>query len=331
MSIRAVGRLMSVAACIVGTTAFAPVASAQGDAAAYPSKPIRIIVGFSAGGGNDILARLIGQKLSESLSQPVVIDNKPGASAIIATEYVKNATPDGYTLLMGAIGAMSINPAVYSKLPYATLRDFVPISMLASFPLIMVINNSAPYKTVQELIAYAKANPDKANYASSSPAFQLTTELFKMKTGTPMQHISYRGSGESVMAVISGTVLTTIADTIPLAGQLKAGQVRAIAVTSAKRIEEFPDIPTMAEAGVADMEVGLWTGLWVPAGTPSAIAKKLQDEVIRAVKDPEINKRMRALGVEPVGNTSEEYARIVEADIARWTSIAKANNIKIEQ
>ena len=260
-----------------------------------------------------------------------MIENKPGASAIIATEYVKNAAPDGYTVMMGAIGAMSINPAVYTKLPYETLRDFKPLTMLGSFPLILTVAATSPFKSVQDVVAFAKANPDKANYGSSSPAFQLPTELFKMKTGAPIQRIAYRGSGESVMAVISGTVIMTIADPIPVAGQLKAGQVRGLAVTAAKRMDEFPDIPTMAEAGVPDMEVGLWTGFFVPVATPPAIAAKLEAEFIRAIKSPDVAARLKELGVEPAGIPSQEFARIIEQDIARWTAVAKANNIKFDQ
>jgi tripartite-type tricarboxylate transporter receptor subunit TctC len=304
-------------------------ARAQEDARTFPSKPLRIVVGFSAGGGNDILARILGQKLSENIGQPVVIENKPGAAAIIATELVKNAPPDGYTILMGAIGAMAINPAVYAKLPYAPVRDFTPLTQLGSFPMIMAVSAKSPFNSVQDVVAYAKANPDKANYASSSPAFQLTTELFKMRTGAPMQHIAYRGSGDSVMAVIAGTVTLTIADAIPVAGQIKGGQVRGLAVTSGARMAEFPDIPTLKEQGV-DMDVGLWTGFFVPAATPAAIAKKLEAEFIRAIKAPEVSARFRELGVEPKGTTSEEFARTIAADIERWTAVAKANNIKIE-
>src|ERR1700710_2338994 len=160
----------------------------------YPTRPIHIIVGFTAGGGNDIIARVYGQKLSESLGQPVIIENKPGAGAIVATEYVAKSTPDGYTLLVGASGAMSINPAVYTKLSYDSIRDFIPVSELGSFPLILIVNASSPFKSVAELVAYAKANPDKANYSSSSAAFQLVTELFKQKTGAPMQGIPYKGT-----------------------------------------------------------------------------------------------------------------------------------------
>ncbi len=321
---------ISAAAAIVLALAV-PGAWAQEDAKSFPNKPIRLVVGFSAGGGNDILARVVAQKLSENIGQPVVIENKPGASAIIATEYVKNAAPDGYTVLMGAIGAMAINPAVYTKLSYAPQQDFKPLTMLGSFPLILTVSAASPFKSVQDLVAFAKANPDKANYGSSSPAFQLPTELFKMKTGAPMQMIAYRGSGESVMAVISGTVIMTIADVIPVVGQLKGGQVRGLAVTAGKRIDDFPDIPTMAEAGVPDMEVGLWTGFFVPVRTPAAIASKLEAEFIRAIKDRSVSARLKDLGVVPAGNTSEEFARVLDADIARWATVAKASNVKVEQ
>jgi tripartite-type tricarboxylate transporter receptor subunit TctC len=305
-------------------------AAAQDAAASYPSRPIRIIVGFTAGGGNDILARLVGQKLSESLGQPVVIENKPGAGAIIGTEYVKGQAADGYTLLMGASGAMTINPAVYTKLPYSTQRDFVPISMVASFPFLLLVNPATPVKSVAELVAYAKANPDKANYGSSSPAFQLTAELFKQRTGAPMQHIPYKGSNESLGAVVANQVLVSIVDAAPAAGQIAAGQVRPLAVTSGKRSPQFPDVPTLSEAGVPDMEVAFWSGLFAPAGTPPAIVGKLQDEVRRIVRLPDIQERMKTLAVEPAGNTSEEFSRAIAADIERWTAVAKASNIKIE-
>jgi tripartite-type tricarboxylate transporter receptor subunit TctC len=304
---------------------------AQDAAKGFPSRPIRLVIGFAAGGGNDILARIVMQKVSESLGQPIIIENKAGAQSIIAAEHVKNATPDGYTVMMGAIGAMAINPAVFAKLPYDTVRDFKPLTMLGSFPLILTVAANSPFKNVQDVVAYAKANPDKANYGSSSPAFQLPTELFKMKTGAPIQRIAYRSSGESVLAVISGTVIMTIADVIPVAGQLKAGQVRGLAVTADKRMSEFPDIPTMAEAGVPDMEVGLWTGFFVPSATPPAIAAKLEAEFVRALKSPDVAARLKELGVEPSGNTSQEFARIIERDLARWTAVAKANDIKFEQ
>jgi tripartite-type tricarboxylate transporter receptor subunit TctC len=304
-------------------------AAAQ-DAANYPNRAIRIVVGFTAGGGNDLLARLVGQKLSESFGQPVIVDNKPGAGAIIATEYVKNQPGDGYTLLMGASGAMAVNPAVYTRLPYNAQRDFAPISMVASFPFLLLVNPATPVNSVAELVAYAKANPAKANYASSSPAFQLTAELFKQRTGAPLEHIPYKGSNESLNAILADQVLVAFVDAAPAAGQIASGQVRALAVTSGKRSARLPDVPTLAETGVADVDVSFWSGLFAPAGTPAAVVTKLQEEVRRIVSLPDIRQRLAALAVEPAGSTSAEFAKVVAADIERWTAVARAGNVKIE-
>jgi tripartite-type tricarboxylate transporter receptor subunit TctC len=305
-------------------------AFAEEDPAKYPTRPIHIIVGFTPGGGNDIIARIVGQKLSESLGQPVIIENKPGGGAIVATEYVAKSAADGYTLLVGASGAMAINPAVYAKLPYDSIRDFVPLSELGSFPLFLIVNASSPIKSVAELVAYAKANPDKTNYASSSAAFQLVTEQFKQKTGAPMQVIPYKGANDSVMAVISGQVTATIADAGPVSGQVKSGLVRALAVAAPKRTEDFPDVPTMKEAG-ADVDAVLWSGIFAPKDTPPAIARKLEGEFTRIARLPDVIARLKPLGIESVGNTSDEFARILASDIARWTEVAKAGNIKMEQ
>ena len=296
----------------------------------YPTKPIRLIVGFGAGGGNDIFARLIAPKLSERLGQPVLVENKPGAGGTIAADLVAKSAPDGYTLYVGATGAMTISPAVFTKLPYDTLRDFAPVSMIADFPLLLTVNADAPVKTVKELVAYAKANPDKANYASSSPAFQLPTEQFKQKTGAPMERINYKSSGEMLTAVVSGEVLMAIADVPPIMGHLKAGRVRALAVTGAKRLADLPDVPTMAEAGVPDLEVRLWSGLFAPAATPAGIVKKLEAAMMAAIKSPDVHKRLKELQVDPSGNTSEEFRRLVAAELVRWAAVAKAANIKLD-
>jgi len=305
-------------------------AFAQEDPSKYPVRAIHIIVGFTPGGGNDIIARVVGQKLSESLGQPVIIENKPGGGAIVATEYVAKSPPDGYTLLVGASGAMAINPAVYAKLPYDSMRDFTAVSELGSFPLILIVNASSPIKSVAELVAYAKANPDKANYSSSSAAFQLVTEQFKQKTGAPMQVIPYKGANDSVMAVISGQVTATIADAGPVSSQVQGGQARALAVAAPKRMEDFPDVPTMKEAG-ADVDAVLWSGVFVPSNTPPEIVKKLEREFIRIARLPDVIARLKPLGIESVGNSSEEFARILVSDIARWTEVARAGNIKLEQ
>ncbi len=304
-------------------------AAAQEDPSKYPTRPIHIIVGFTAGGGNDIIARIFGQKLSESLGQPVIIENKPGGGAIVATEYVAKSAPDGYTLLVGASG-MAINPAVYAKLPYDSVRDFVAVSELASFPLILIVNPSSPIKSVAELVAYAKANPDKTNYSSSSASFQLVTELFKQRTGAPMQVIPYKGANDSVMAVISGQVTATIADAGPALSQVLGGQARALAVAAPKRMEELPDVPTLKEVG-ADVDAVLWSGLFAPKDTPPGIVKKLEGEIMRIARLPDVTARLKPLGILPVGNSSEEFGRILDSDIARWAEVARVGHIRIEQ
>jgi tripartite-type tricarboxylate transporter receptor subunit TctC len=321
----------AVISAFLGLAGFtATAARAEEDPAKYPTRAIHIVVGFTPGGGNDLIARIIGQKLSDSLGQAVVIDNKPGGGAIVATEYVAKSQPDGYTLLVGASGAMAINPAVYARLNYDPVKDFVPISELGSFPLILIVNASSPIKSVTDLIAFAKAHPNEANYSSSSAAFQLVTELFKQKTGAPMQEIPYKGANDSVMAVISGQVTATIADAGPVSGQVKGGRVRALAVTSPGRAEDFPDVPTLKEAGT-DVDAVLWSGIFAPRQTPPAIVKKLEAELMRIVGEPDVLARLKPLGIQPVGNSSDEFARVLAADIARWTEVARAGNIKIEQ
>jgi len=294
----------------------------------YPSRPIRVVVGYSAGGGNDLVVRVIAPKLGEALGQPVIVDNKPGAQSIIAAELVAKSAPDGYTLLMGPSGSMTINPATYSKLPYSPLRDFAPISMIGSFPLIVVVNPQLPVRSVRELIDYAKANPGKVNYASSAGIFQIATELFKQKTGTQFEMIPYKGSGDSVQAVAAGQVTMTFVDPPPATGLLKAGTVRGLAVTSARRHPSWPELPTLVELGMPEMDVSVWMALFAPARTPPAVLARLQREVARAVQSPEVKERFAALGVDPVGGTSEALALQVARDIEKWTAVAKAAGIK---
>lgn len=325
---RTPGRNVLMAACL-GWLVLAEPAFGQEDPSKYPSRAIHIIVGFAAGGGNDIIARVFGQKLSESFGQPVIVENKPGGGAIVATEYVAKSQPDGYTLLMSASG-ISINPAVYAKLPYDAINDFVAVSELASFPLIMIVNGSSPIKSAAELVTYAKANPDKTNYASSSASFQLVTELFKLKTGAPMQVIPYKSANESVLAVVSGQVTTTIADAGPVLPQVKSGTVRALAVAAPKRMEELPDVPTLQEAG-ADVDAVLWSGIFVSKATPAAIVRKLESELMRIAALPDVKARLKPLGIDTVGNSSDAFAKILAADIARWSDVARAANIRIEQ
>lgn len=315
------GVLSLVALCAAGTAAWG-----QG----YPSKPIRIVVGFPPGGGNDIIARLVGAKMQENWGQAVVIDNKPGANSIIAAEFVAKAPPDGYTLLVNATGGMSVNPVIYSKLPYDSLKDFVPISMVGVFPLVLVVNPSLPVHSVRELIEYVKANPGKLNYSSGSTAFQVATEMFKQMTGTHISHIPYKGSAASISAVLAGDVQMTIVDTPPLVPQIKAGRVRALAVTSSKRAASMPDLPTLSEAGVPGYDMALWIGVFAPAGTPHEVAAKLNAEVVRIVNLADVRERLAAMGVDPLGNTSEQMAEWIKGEIARFGPVVKAANIRAD-
>ena len=315
--------VLCVAACfaVAGTPAFAQDAS-------YPNKPIRIVIGLAAGGGIDVITRVVAQKLSEQLGQQVLVENKAGASGIIAAEFVMKAPPDGYTLMMAPSGPMVYNPIMFTKLPYSPLKDFTPIGMVASFPLIAVVNTATPVKTMKELIDYAKANPAKANYAASTAAFQLTTELLNMQSGAGLVNITYKGTNESVAAVLGGDVLMTIADSGPASAALRGGKVRGLAVTSKQRMAAFPDLPTVAEAGFPELETTLWGGLFAPAGTPPAIVKKLEQEVARAVRSADVRERFNTLTVNPVGGTGEELAQTITSEIARWSAVAKKSNIK---
>jgi tripartite-type tricarboxylate transporter receptor subunit TctC len=296
----------------------------------FPTKPVHIIVGFAAGGGNDIIVRVLAPKMTEGLGQPVIIENKPGAQNIIAAEYVAKAAPDGYTLLMGPSGAMTMNPAIYSKLPYSPLKDFIPISMIGDFPLLLVVGAALPVKSVKELIEYARANPAAVNYSASAAPFQLAAELFNQKTGTKFAYIPYKSSGDSVNAVMSGQVTITITDPPPVIGPIKGGRVRALAVTASKRDAAWPEVPTLAEAGGPDVEIRLFTGFHAPAGTPRAIVDRLQREVARVVKIPEIRERLDQMSIVPSGNTSEEFRAIIARDIDKWTAVAKAANVKAD-
>ncbi len=296
----------------------------------YPSKPIRLVVGYSPGGGNDLIARIVAARLQSKLNQSVIVDNKPGAQSIVAAELVAKAAPDGYTLLVAPSGPMTINPAVYAKLPYDPLKDFVPVTMLAEFPLLLVVGADQPVKTVKELVEHARANPTLANYASSATPFQLASELFNARTESKFQHIPYKGSGDAVQAVVAGQVLMALADSGPVAGPLKGGKLRALAVTTAHRPPDFPDIPTMAEAGVPDMEIALWTGIVAPAGTPAEIVTFLQDVIADILEEPGVRNALDAISVDAQAMSSKDFAEVIARDTARWKQVAKTANIKLD-
>jgi len=323
-----VGRLAGVA--LFAFLAAPLTASAQDGAAGYPNKTIRFVVGFAAGGGNDIFARIIGQKLSERTGQPVVIDNRPGAAGRLSAEFVATQPADGYTILVGASGAMAIGPLIY-KTGYQTLKTFVPVTMIADFPLFLVVSPEHPAKNVQQLVAWTKANPGEANYATSSPAFTLPTELFKLRTGAQGVAIPYRSSNESVLSIMQGNAAMTIVDPPPSTQQVQAGKLRALAVTAKSRSRELPDVPTMAEAGVPDVNLGLWSGFFVPAGTPQPIVDKLAKEFREIVLNTEAKDRLVAMATTPSGIGPAEFARHIEAEIKLWEGVIKDGNLKFAE
>jgi tripartite-type tricarboxylate transporter receptor subunit TctC len=315
-----------VAAMLLGA-AIAP-AAAQGD---FPSRPIRLVVGFAAGGGNDIFARLVADKASQILGQTVIVENKPGAGGRLAPEYVLQQAADGYTLFVGPSGAMAVAAAIYPDLKYSPTKDFVPLAMIANFPLIMVIGADNPSKTLKEFIAWMKQHPDKANYASSSPAFVITAELLKLKSGMPGTMIPYKSSNEMNLSVIQGQSAMTIADGPPTIPQVKAGKVKAIAVTGKERSDELPDVPSMAEAGYPDVDVHLWSGIFAPTATPPAVVAKLRKAFAEAIADPGVASKLKAMAVNPGGDTPEQFSKTIQNDIVKFADVVKAANLKFEE
>jgi tripartite-type tricarboxylate transporter receptor subunit TctC len=306
-------------------------ALAQADAArGFPERPLRIVVPFGPAGGTDTIARVIAGKMGESLGQPVIVENKPGAQGIIACEFVQRAVPDGYTILIATSGPMAANAAIHSKLPYDPVRDFAPITMIGSYPVILVVNASMPLNSAQELIAYARARPDKVNYGTSGSLGQLVSELFNQQAGTKFQYIPYRSSGDFVGALLSNEITMALSDTPPISGQVRAGKLRALAITSASRHHAWPDVPTMAEAGLPDFVVAFWNGFFVPARTPAPIVHRLHAEIARVIALSDVRERLNGLGVDPAAMPGDAFAKIIAADIARWTAVARAANIKAD-
>jgi tripartite-type tricarboxylate transporter receptor subunit TctC len=321
-------RCAALAALLAG--AISP-AWAQTDAATnYPTKPVRMIVGFAAGGGNDIFARLVGQKLGDILGQSIVIENRPAAGGRQAAEYVANQPADGYTLLVGASGMMSVAAAVYPNLRYHPTKSFIPLSMIASFPLIMSVPVDNPSKSVAELAAFAKQHPDRANYGTTSPAFTIAAELLKLKTGMPGVAIPWKSSTEMLLCVVSEQCLMAIADGPPTVPLVKAGKVHALAVTGTERSSELPDVPSMAEAGFPEVDIHLWSGVFAPAATPPAIARKLEAALQQAILAPEVAPKLKAMAVTPGGTSSEEFRRKIDADIKAFEGVVKAANLTFE-
>ncbi|HZD89232.1 MAG TPA: tripartite tricarboxylate transporter substrate binding protein [Pseudolabrys sp.] len=312
-------------------TALVAIGAGMGNArAAYPERPIRFIVGFAAGGGNDLFARLVVQKFQQNTHASAIVENKPGAGGRIASAYVAHQPADGYTVLVGATGQMAIAAAIFSDLAYNPVKDFIPLNMIASFPLVLVVPAGAPIKSVKELVAWAKAHPDKSNFATSSPAFTIATELLKLKTGMPGVAIPYRSSNESNLCVISGQCLFTISDGPPAIPLIKGGKSRALAVTGSARSPELPGVPSMAEAGYPQVDTQLWSGLFVPTGTPPAIVAKLRAELGKALADPAVQGGLRKMAVTPGGPTGEAFRQRMETDIKTFTEVVKTAHLTFQ-
>jgi tripartite-type tricarboxylate transporter receptor subunit TctC len=312
----------------VGLVHIAPVYAAS---AAYPTRAIRLVVPFAPGGSNDIMARLVAQNYSESLGQPVVVDNRPGASGTIGTDVVAKAQADGHTLLMMSV-TLAVNPSLRLKLPYDTRKDLLPLTLVASAPLMLVVHPSLPVKSVKDLIAHAKANPGKLNFASGGPGTtpHLAGEMFKSMAGFEMVHVPYKGGGPALVDLVGGQVqimLENIPSTLPHA---KAGRLRALAVTGLKRSALVPDLPTLDEAGLKGYEIVGWNGLFAPAGTPKNILARIHAETVKALAKPEVQERLATLGAEGVGSSPNDFAKFFDAEIAKWARVVKEAGLKPE-
>jgi tripartite-type tricarboxylate transporter receptor subunit TctC len=315
-------------ASIVLTLSCAPV-SAQ---SAYPVKPLRLLVGFPPGGSTDVLSRQIGARLGEALGQQIVIDNRPGAAGNLASELVAKGVADGYTLMMATVASHAINPAMYRKLPFDPLRDFAPVTLVATYPLLLSINPTVPAKNVKDLIAMAKAKPGQIRLASSgsgSPG-HLSGEIFKALAGIDWLHVPYKGGAPANLAVLSGEAHVTFATLPGMMPFVKAGRVTAAAVTTAKRSPALPDVPSVAESGLPGFDVSSWAGVVGPAKLPQPIVRKLNEELRRVIEAKELRDRLAAEGANPVGNTPEQFAAFLKAEVAQWSKAVKAAGAQVD-
>ena len=312
----------------VAALALALPAGAQG----YPSKPIRFVVPYPAGGPLDTVARLLSQKVSEAVMQPVVVDNKPGAGGNIGADIVAKSPPDGYTILMGAVATHAINPTLYASIPYDPVRDFTPITQVASTPNVLVVNPAVPANDVKAFIAHAKANPGKLNFGSGSTgsAGHLAGELFNAQAGVKMTHVPYKGAAPAMQDLLGGRIELMFDNLASSLAQVKAGKVRALAVTTAKRSSLAPELPTIAESGLPEFDISTWFGVFAPAGVPRDVADRLHAEFTRALAAPDVREKMLALGAEPVGNRPDEFAAYIRREAEKYARVIKASGAKVD-
>lgn len=325
-------RFLITAGCAIATlTCAAPAFSAE-DPAKYPSKAIRFIVPFPPGGGNDTIARLVGQQMAAAMGQQVLVDNRPGAAGALGAQVAAAAPADGYTIFLAGVGSHGLNPNLRKKLPYDAVKDFDAVSLIASAPLLVVVHPSLPVKSVKELVALAKAKPGVINYASNGAggSSHLAVELFNMMTATKMLHVPYKGLAPALTDLLSGEVQVMFSSAVAMLPQVRAGRLRAIAMTGNKRSSAIPEVPTVAEAGVKGYETGSWYGVVAPAGTPKYAIDKLSSEIIRITKSPQVTNKLVEEAVIPVGSTPAEFSAYIKSEIARWGKVIKAAQIKLE-
>ncbi len=307
-------------------------ANAAAQSQAYPSKPVRLIVPFAPGGTTDVLARLVAQKLTDSLGQQFIIENKPGAGGNIGTELAVKSPADGYTLVMSFDGTMAINPNTYAKMPFDPQKDLVAVANVAQVPLLIVVHPGVAAKSIAEFVALAKASPGRINYSSAGHGStgHLTGELFRLRAGIEIVHVSYKGGGQAVQDLLGGQIQMLVTALPTVEGHLKGGKLRALAFASSKRVPGAPEVPTFAESGHPGMEVSSWYGILAPAGTPQEIVRRLNAEINRVLLAPEVRERLTALGAEPTGGSPEQFAQVIRVDTARWAKVVSDAGIRIE-
>ena len=320
---------LSRIAVLIAAALFAGAAIA---ATAYPDRPVRLMLPFPPGGPSDIVGRMFAQKLGESFGQQVVIDNRGGAAGTIACEIATNAAPDGYTLLQATVGTMSINPGLYQKLPYEPLRDFAPISLLTETPYLLIVNPNVPAKSVKELVALARSQPGKMNFASGGVGTgnHFSGELFRMLAGIDVVHSPYKGSGVGMNDVLAGQVQMMFINLLPAMPFVANGRLRGLGVTSAKRSIAAPDIPTIAESGFAGYQSTSWHGIVAPAKTPAPILRQLHAELAKITQQPDVKKRMAGQGTDVIGSTPEEFRKVIQTESVKWANVIKTAGIKPE-
>lgn len=301
-------------------------------AESWPSKPIRLVVPFPAGGGTDIIARDLAQKITDTARWTFIVDNKPGSGGNIGVDNVAKSPADGYSLVLGQTSNLAINPSLYSKLPYDPVKDLTPISMVASSPLALVVAANSPYRTLGDLVAAAKANPGSINFATSGngTVAHLATELFQKEAGVKLTHIPYKGASQGITDVIGGQVQVYVSSVPTLIGHIRSGKLRGLAVTSLKRVDDLPQVPTVAESGYKGFEAVTWFGVLGPANLPKDVAARLNTEINKALKAPDLQKKLSDQGADVAGSTPEAFGKLVRDDIVRWGKVVKESGAKID-